>query len=372
MLDLAFKNIRRQRIRTALTILGIIIGIGAIVALGSIAEGIEYMIQSNLELVAGKIMVIEKDSGFFGMMGSLDQEDLETISSVSRIKDVVPVIVHLENIVPMHGPEWIAIGIQPSKSEYFVGKNIEVDGRVIEDGESGVAELGKDLAEKYNVETGDYFSIKDTDFEVVGILEKTGISDIDISIVVPLEDLQDVLETDTFQIIYAIPDDVADTERVAEEIEDVDEKLDAITTKEFARQASQIVDQIRFFTLGVGAIAAIVGGLGVMNTMIMAVIERRKEIGVMKAIGATNNMVLKQILTESAMISLIGGVGGVLLGMIGSFSLVILSGGFITTIVTPALILIGLGFALLLGLLGGLYPAQKAAKLDPVDALRYE
>lgn len=374
MLDLAYKNIMRQRTRTILTAMGILIGIGAIVALGSIAEGIDAMVQSGLELTAGKITVMEKDAGFFGIMGELTDEDLEVVEGVGGIKDIVPILFYMESMVMMQGPEWVAIGIDPTKGEYFIGENAEMeDGRMIEEGESGVVALGNSIAERYNVEVGDFWTIKDDDFEIVGVIEKTDITDIDTSIMVNFDDLMDVTDSDTYQMIYVIPDDVKDTERIAEEIEDASERLDAMTTKEMARQASQIVDQIRIFTFAIGAIAALVGGLGVMNTMIMAVMERRREIGVMKAIGATNGMVLRQILTESALISLLGGAGGVMLGVVGSFFVSsIFGGGQIAAVVTPGLALTGLSFALFLGLVGGLYPAWKAAKLDPVVALRYE
>ncbi len=374
MLDLAFKNIMRQRTRTILTAMGILIGIGAIVALGSIAEGIDTMVQSGLELTAGKITVMEKDAGFFGIMGELTDEDLEVIEGIGGIKEVVPMLFYMENMVMMQGPEWVAVGIDPSKGEYFIGENAEMeDGRMLEEGESGVAVLGYTVANRYNIEVGDFWTIKEDDFEIIGVIEKTDISDIDTSIMVDFDDLMDVTDSDTYQMIYVIPDDVKDTERIADDIEDASERLDAMTTKEMARQAGQIVDQIRMFTFAIGAIAALVGGLGVMNTMIMAVMERRREIGVMKAIGATNRMVLTQILTESAMISLIGGIGGIILGIIGSFFVSsIFGGGQIPAVVTPMLALTGLLFALFLGVVGGFYPAMKASRLDPVEALRYE
>jgi putative ABC transport system permease protein len=372
MIDLAFKNITRQKSRTILTVLGILIGIGAIVALGSIAEGIDAAVQSGLELTAGKITVTEKDAGMFGFFGELDDEDIAVLETVGGIKDIVPILIYLPGLDMFSGPSEQVIGIDPTKGDLFVGENAEYEeGRGIDEGETGVVVIGITVSRNKNLGAGDFYEIEEEEFEIVGVLEETGISDIDIGIMLDFYDLRDVLETDTFQMIYVIPDDVQDTERVADDIEDSSERFDALTSEELARQAGMIVNQIRGMTFAIGAIAALVGGLGVMNTMIMAVMERRREIGVMKAIGATNGMVLRQILTESALISVIGGFGGIFLGILGALALGGLFAGA-TAIVTPGLALTGLLFALFLGLAGGFYPARKASKLDPVEALRYE
>ena len=380
MIDLAFRNITRQKTRTFLTVLGIVIGIGAIVALGSIAAGIDDMVQNSLELVAGKIIVIEGDgdSGGLGALmlsfgSELTSEDIDSIQMVSGVSEIIPMVMHFKNFEGFtSSPEQI-IGIEPEKVEYFKGEKVEMyEGRELEEGDTDVGIIGKTLADKYNLEPGDYYEVVETDFEIVGVIESTGTTDIDMSFIIPLEDLQSVLEIDTYQMLYVIPDDITETEIVAEDIEDEVEGVSTITGAEVTKQASDLVASISFFTIGIGAVAAFVGGLGVMNTMIMAVIERRKEIGVMKAIGATNNQVLRQFLLESAMISMLGGGIGCALGAAGALSITIFAEGMISAIVTLPLLGFALLFALGLGLVGGLYPAWKAAKLDPVDALRYE
>jgi putative ABC transport system permease protein len=305
MLDLALKNIMRNRTRTILTTLGILIGIGAVVALGSIAEGLNATVQSSLQLTTSKITVRQAGAGIFGMGSELTNDDVELLKSISGVKDVVPIDVFLGPMQGFSGPEYVVVGIEPDKMSYFVGENFKMyQGRNMDESDSGVAVLGKAAADKYNIQIGDSWTVKNEDFEVIGILDTTDISEIDSSILVPLQDLQNALNRDTYYSIYVIPDDVKDTEKVVAEINDASDNLQALSSADLARQASQIVDQIRFFTFGIGAIAAFVGGLGVMNTMIMAVMERRKEIGVMKAIGATNRMILTQILTESALISI--------------------------------------------------------------------
>ncbi len=377
MLDLAFRNIMRQRTRTFLTALGIVIGIAAIVALGSISEGINRTVENNLQLVAGKIIVHQKGSGgmLTGFSGSdITDEQVETIKNIDGVGDVAPIVFYVPGpLRPLNPPDFFVIGLEPSKLEYFKAEKIRMkEGRELEEGDSDVVIIGKDVADKFEWEVGDFITVKERDFEIIGVIERSDVEDIDSGVIVPIDDVMDILDKDTYQMVYVIPENIKDVEIVAERIEDEDDTLETISGKDIARQVTTLTTQIQLFTLGIGGIAAVVGGLGIMNTMIMAVLERRREIGVMKAIGATSRMILKQILIESALISLIGGVGGLILGITASFMIGSFAGGKITAIVTPQLALIGMGFALVLGILGGLYPAKKAADLDPVVALRYE
>jgi putative ABC transport system permease protein len=133
-----------------------------------------------------------------------------------------------------------------------------------------------------------------------------------------------------------------------------------------------IIDQIQIFTIGVGAISAVVGGLGVMNTMIMSVMERKREIGVLKAIGATNSYILKMIIIESAILSSIGGLLGLLIGSLASVSLTVVTNGSLKGYVSFWLASRAYLFALALGIVGGYYPSKQASNLSPVEAVTYE
>jgi len=379
MLDIALRNIMRQKTRTSLTILGIMIGIAAIVALGSVSEGMNSMAQNEMKLIAGKIIVMKGEGEgigamIAGMMGSeLSEEDIEIIRDAPGVEKVAPMLMYMESMAILQGPEWFVIGLEPGNLGLFIGESILMEeGRELEEGDTDVGVAGYDFAEKYDLGIGDYFTVKETSFEVVGIIEKSDISDIDDGLIVNIEDLKEIMDTENYQMAYVVPEDLTETEDVAESIEDAGDELNAITSMEIARQVSGLIGQISFFVIGIGSIAAFVGGIGVMNTMIMAIIERRREIGVMKAIGATNFMVLKQILVESALISSLGGVLGIGIGFAGSLGLNLFTGGMITAVVSPALAIGAFLFALGLGVFGGLYPAWKAAKLDPVEALRYE
>lgn len=378
MLDIAFRNTRRQKTRSTLTIIGIVIGIAAIVALGSFGEGLNYMVEKQLETLAGKIMVYQTGSSMLtGYSGSeITPEQVTDLEGTPGVKDVIPLIFQVlgtEGGGFQFAQPDMAIGIQPDKQDYFKGEKVGMyEGRQLEDGDSGVATLGKMYAEKYNLEVGDYVTVEGEDFYIVGVVEQTDNMDIDGSVLIPLEELRELLDIETYPFVLVVPEDLDKSEELAEDIKDTYEDFDVISGKDLARTVSELMANIRLFTLGIGAIAAIVGGLGVMNTMIMAVLERKREIGVFKAIGATDRMVLKQFLTESAMLSLIGGVMGILLGVLASVAMGALSNFAATPVVTPALVAGSFIFALMLGLVGGLYPALKAAKLDPVEALRYE
>ena len=376
MLSLALANITRQRTRTFLTVLGIVIGIAAVVALGSISEGLNANIQKNLELNAGKILVSQKGSSgaLVGFSGSeLTEELVGEIAQVSGVKETVPQLYYVETIDPFRGPDWIAIGIDPEKAEFFKGENIRIqEGRELEPNDGEVLVAGAGFAERFQLEPGDFFTVKEEELEVVGLLEESGVSTIDDNFLVPLETLQLLTNTDTFPVVYVIPDDLKQIELVASRIEEANDELDAQTATDVARQAGEIIGQIRIFTLGIGAVAALVGGLGMMNTMIMAVLERRKEIGVMKAVGATRRTILRHFLTEALLLAIIGGVIGILLGTAGSAVMGMVIGFARGAGVTAELLGGSFLFAIFLGIAGGLYPAWKAAKLDPVEALRYE
>ncbi|MEM5801282.1 MAG: FtsX-like permease family protein [Candidatus Aenigmatarchaeota archaeon] len=377
-IEIAVKNIWRQKTRSALTIIGIMIGIGAIVALGSISEGLRVIIEENLQQASGMITVLQKSDGslFTAIARSrITEQQLEEISKVDGVKDATGVIMRGSYLNGQGGfsqPDLFFVGIDPTKIDMFVSSNIRYDGELLEQSDTFEAVLGDTLAKKLGVDIGDIVTYRGYEFQVKGILERTGDTGTDSSLIVNIQTAKDVLDIEDYNMVIVLPEDLDEVGDVAKSIEDSVEGVSAITTEQFAKQISNIVDQISFFTVGIAAISAIVGGLGVMNTMIMSVMERRKEIGILKAIGATRKFILKQIIIESALLSLIGGLLGLAIGQLGSWSISYFSEGLAFAKTTPSLMINALIFALALGIVGGLYPATMASNLDPIEALRYE
>jgi putative ABC transport system permease protein len=205
---------------------------------------------------------------------------------------------------------------------------------------------------------------------VVGILEETGDSTIDTATYVPLKTMQEIENDDKINALKVKVVDVTTVENVSQKVNDQIEDVRAFSLVTMVRQIESTLQTVQLAVYGIGAISVIVGGLGIMNTMIMSVMERRREIGVMKAIGATTTMILTQVLQESAILSLIGGIAGLALGYL-SMSLITQYTTF-TPVMSTTLVGIGLGFSLILGMGAGLYPAYSASKLDPIRVLRYE
>jgi putative ABC transport system permease protein len=369
------KNIMRQRTRTLLTIIGILIGIAAVVALGSISEGMKSMMNEEMQFLGGTIMVTSTGSSGILMGGGgseILKYDLANFEDFSGVKQVVPYVMKMGEIRIGQGPPEEIIGIRPDDIDFFKSRGTDIDsGRGVESGDTYQTLIGYQYAENNDLGIGDTIEVKKSSFEVVGIIEKTD-SNIDNAIILPLDTMMDVYNMENYQSAFIIPEDLSRIQDLADDLKDSFDDFEFTTSNDIVKQMSRIMDMISIFTLGISSIAAIVGGLGVMNTMIMSVLERKKEIGIMKAVGATKKYILTQILLESVIISFIGGILGLLVGGVGSYSLRFISSGLAAAKVTINLAVGGLSFAVLLGFVGGFYPAWSASKLDPIEAIRFE
>ncbi|MFH1404376.1 MAG: ABC transporter permease [Candidatus Altiarchaeota archaeon] len=395
MLDIAFKNVFRQKVRSLLTVLGIAMGIGLILALGSIGAGLNKQLDDTFGQMGAVVDVRAQDND-----EGISDDVINGIADMPNVESVVPVRTYrITRGGGFGGPGRMMRGFMPSGSgssavqimftavnpedlDYLVGEEIIAEeGRKLDGSDDGgnVVLMGFNAAESNILNLGDEIEYKREEdnvsesyyFEVVGILEETGDSSIDDSTYVPLKTMQEIEEDYTITSLKVQVTNIDLVEEVTNDINDqYDDEVRAQSFVTIVRQIESTLSTVQMAVYGIGAISVIVGGIGIMNTMIMSVMERRREIGVMKAIGATTTTVLTQVLEESAILSMIGGLAGLGLGYM-SMTLINSYTSFVT-IMTGDLIAIGLGFSLILGMGAGIYPAWSASQLDPIEVLRYE
>ena len=397
-LELSLFSIRHRKISSALTILGIVIGISAIIGLVSIGQGLQFSITKQLESFGpDKLIITPRSSGAtpvsaaagaFG--GSLSENDVDKIEKISGIKSAAGVLLRT---LPMTYRKEIqvtsVIGINAKEaSKIFLDINaFELDtGRYLKEGERGVVDIGSAVAtDKFEREIGigDTLTIMDKKFKVIGIMKSIGNAQDDSQVYMPLSDLKDLVGgDDTISIIFA---KVSDTTRIEQITDDIQKFLDneygekaytVVSSEQIAESVSSIFSILSFVLGGIASISLVVAGVGISNTMFTSVIERTKEIGVMKAIGATNYNVMEIFLVESALLGMIGGAVGVVVGFLLSQAITIFAGQILPVtfeaVVTPEMVALSMFFSMTVGIVSGLWPARRAAKLQPVEALRYE
>ncbi|MBN2015076.1 MAG: ABC transporter permease [Candidatus Altiarchaeota archaeon] len=392
MIDVALKNVFRQRVRSGLTILGIAIGIGLILALGAIGEGLNKQIRESFGDIAGVIDVradFENDEG-------ISDDVIEGIKKIDGVTSVVPVGEYqirrgsrgmggmMFRFGGVGGASMTFTGIFPEDQDYLIGEHIIAEeGRKLDESDDReyVVVLGSTTAENQYLNLGDEIEyerredgedeeIESYYFEVIGILEETGDSSIDEAAFVLLRTMQELEDDETITSLKVRISDVELVETITEDINYYSDEVMASSPLSMVRNMESTLSTLQMAVYGIAAISLLVGGIGVMNTMIMSVMERRREIGVMKAIGATTTTILIQVLEESAFLSGIGGLTGLMLGYASTG--IITQYTTFTTILTPELISLGLGFSVILGMGAGLYPAWSASQLDPIEVLRYE
>lgn len=392
---MSIDSLKHRKLSFGLTILGIVIGISAIVGLVSIGEGLKFTISDLLEQFGSEnIMVMSSFAG--GMPGTallgegLKDSDVEKIE---KIRDVDLVIGMLVKTLPVEYKNNIVttyvMGLPAKKSKEFFSDMQAFklrEGRYFKENEDNVAVLGVLAADELfdkEIGLGDNILVKEKSIKVIGILKSIGSNQDDQSVMLPLDTLRDVTGSDeALTMMFVKASDSSKVDSVAEAIE---KKLDkeygedafmAMTNEQVMESIGSIFSVVTFVIGGIASISMIVAGVGISNTMLTSVVERTREIGVMKAIGATNYNILEIFLIESAILGLLGGVIGCVVGIVLSELISIFAVGMLPvtfkTLVTPEIIMIALTFSVLVGVASGIFPARRASKLQPVEALRYE
>ncbi|MFQ6051765.1 MAG: ABC transporter permease [Candidatus Hydrothermarchaeota archaeon] len=373
--EFSLKNLFRRKTRTGLALLGIAVGVAAIVALVSIADGLEATALEAIGELKG-VYVQEENTGS-PIFSKISKSYEEKIEAMPGVKLASPMIIYLPKTIedkPSRGFTAPSInGIDPEKFKKTGSPVTEVKrGRFLSSKDRYKAVIGQQISDNYKKQVGGSIEIDDRNFKIVGIYE-TGSIVFDNDIYVPLDVAQELggMEKDEVNAIVVLAQDPTNTDKIAKQIEMRYDDLQAGTQEEFSEMISGLAGSIRSVTWAVSGIAAIVGGIGIANTMLMSVIERTREIGVLKSIGWSNNNVLKMIMTEAVLLGFTGGLIGIAIGFGAVFTLRTMLPS-LNPVLTMKLVLEVLVFSMSLGILGGFYPAWNASKMNPIEALRTE
>jgi putative ABC transport system permease protein len=388
---LGIKDMDRRRLRSYLTIIGIIIGIASIIALVSISQGLENAITEQFEKMGIKdIRVAPK-----GLRGPpvgnevLTTKDVETVENIIGVDYVNYIILSYANVEFNNEKKFTQViaystdNIQKSFADIDLGFD---EGRNLKKGEKGSMLIGYNTAHKLfdkDIRLRNTVKVNNEKFKVVGVFEKQGNPQIDNSIYIPIEQGRIIFEKpEEISIMFVHIKEGYDINEMAEKIRKKlkrarnNENFQVITPKEILNQLNTILGIVELVLVGIAAISLLVGGIGIMNAMYTSVLERTREIGVMKSIGAKNSTILLIFLIESGMIGLVGGIIGAVLGTLFalSFGSIATQMGFSLLLIKVEwqLILFVLAFAFFVGVLSGTLPAIRASKLQPAEALRYE
>ncbi len=368
-----FKNLLRRKGRTILTALGIAIGVAAIVGLGALANGLAAGYDSFLTGSKADLILSQPDA-FDVSMSTVDEsvsQEIDDMSEVLAASGMLEGMVQAEQI-----PLFFVFGYP--EDSFILGRFNIIEGAGLDSREvlhtrGKPMLLGSGSAEALNKQVGDTLRIQDRVFRIVGIYE-TGATLEDNGAVLPLRDAQELLgRLRQVSIVYIQLKDASLQDRVQSRVERRWPDLSLSTTDDFADK-QMMGDIMKAFVWVIAGLAIVIGGVGMMNAQLMAVVERTHEIGVLRSVGWKRGRIMRMILGESMIVGLIGGIVGIALGwfLIAYFEEFAGFFGASRSSVTPEIIQKALLTVMVLGFVGGAYPAWRASRMPPIEALRYE
>ncbi len=400
----ALESLNGNKMRSGLTVLGIVIGVAAVIAMLSVGRGAEESITGSISGIGTNLLFVFRGD----MSDTIRNPKPLTISDADAIADkfaapsVEAVAPALQgNAEVSFGGEQISTQLFGVTPDYFTARNYLIaEGKYITEehllGRASVVLLGPEVAEEIfghsDGVTGETVRIEGQPFRVLGVLESKGggmFGSQDNVAVIPLTTAQARLirrsSNDRVDIIFIQAVDAELVPQAAEEISQIlrtrhrtpvgADDFTVFTQEDMLDTASSITGILTIFLGGIAAISLLVGGIGIMNIMLVSVTERTREIGLRKALGARKRDILIQFLTESSLLSLIGGIVGILFGWFIAYvvgQIAAATNTDFTPVVGTDAILLATIFSTAIGLFFGIYPASRAANLEPVEALRYE
>jgi putative ABC transport system permease protein len=420
LLGMAIENLKQRRLRTSLTTLGVVIGITAIIGLASLGEGFRLEIRDRMQqgFELDNLTVIP-GSLFAGLSRQrFTDDDVQRISEISGVKSVTPVMqignvtlynenkkvqafvataVNFTEFIRIFQDRFVFESLAPTEYRndtiiigYKVNHPIENETEPF-----AVANDNVTLTALVPQQSPPFYRYENTTFNVGGTLQQKGtpgITNFDYWIFIPLETARKIYGTSESDLLFAKVYNSEESERVAKDIENLFPpfRITILVPLTFIKQVDNILNVVQLFLMGIAAISLLVAGIGIMNIMTVSVMERTREIGILKAIGAKSRTVLTMFLAEAMLIGVIGGVTGIFTGYGLSYALAYILSSFIqpqqnstfqnpetqrmtiTPVFSFAWTVAAFAFAVIICVIFGLYPARKASKLNPVEALRYE
>jgi len=393
------RNFSHRKMRGWLTVIGILIGVAAVVALVSVSQGMQDAIKGQFEkLGTNKLIVMPGGGEFFGAFAStkLTSKDLEIVRKVAGVDMATEIFFRMGKIKFNDQTKTTYIMGMPTDS---IGSKLVTEmasleaqqGRMIKEGDQSKVAIGWFLWDNNfftkKVALGNKVEIEGQEFKVIGLIKKIGNRQDDSQVYISIESARELFnEPDEISYIYIQTKEGYNVSKVAEDVKkDLrdyrdekkgEETFQVQTFEQILSQVNVILNIVGLVLVTISAISLVVGGVGIMNSMYTSVLERTHEIGVMKAIGARNSHIMLIFLIESGLYGLVGGALGCSLGLgmakLAEFAASQLGAEIFKASINTTLILGSLGFSFLIGCISGLAPARQAAKMKPVEALRYE
>jgi putative ABC transport system permease protein len=381
---MAWRSIRGNKLRSFLTMLGMIIGVSSVIVLVSIGRGSSEQVTSQINQLGTNLLTVN-------VMNSdevkLTVEDMNKFRELSGVKDIAPIVSGRVNV--KQGTASAQVSLIGTTASYEAVRDVNVSsGRFLSDIDieyrQKIVVLGATIAQTlfgFGDPVGQYVQIDGTSFKVVGVLASKGGSlgqSGDDVILMPLSTAQRLTKTMNIQTVYIQADKASDVNFVMVEAKRLlahlfpnnEDSYSVFNQQDLMETVSSVADTMTLMLGGIAGISLLVGGIGIMNIMLVSVSERTKEIGIRKAVGAKHRHILLQFLVEAVVLSSCGGAIGVVLGF--GVGQVLKSVMGMTISYSPSVSLLAFLFSLLVGVVFGVFPANKAAKLDPIQALRYE
>ncbi|GIM27359.1 permease [Clostridium polyendosporum] len=385
LIKISLASVWSNKIRSFLTMLGIIIGISSVIVLVGIGEGTKKQVTDQIEKLGTNLITVSITGN---RTAAITEEELSDLKTKPGIKEIAPALTQ-GNINVKAGDKSATTSLEASTPIYAEIRKIGVSaGRFINnrdvDNRFKVAVIGTETASNIFGTTnvvGKTMYVNGIEFTIVGVLQSQGTSaarSSDDRIIVPLSTAQRLLKTTNIKTFYIEAED-------KDKVNDAMSYLQLFLNKKYNNDtksyrifnqtslldtANTTTESMTAMLGGIAAISLVVGGIGIMNIMLVSVIERTREIGIRKAIGAKRATILLQFLVEAASISSLGGVLGVLLGFLGAYGAQSLLK--INVVISNNIVIEAFIFSVLVGMVFGIYPANKASKLNPIDALRFE